>query len=799
MKKIASFIVKFRYVILSLLLVFAGFCAYGYTKTKIEYSIESYLPQETDTKKALDIMEKEFYTFGSTSVMIKNISVEEAQEIVYKIDEVEGVKDTQFKNNPSYYTDGCAKIKITFAEDDESEVTKKAFHNVKEIIKDYEYYFTTDYEDDYAESLNQSVFVVLIVVIIIIIGVLLLTCTSLMEVPVFLLTFGLAALMNGGTNFLLGTISFVSNSVCIVLQLALAIDYAIILSGRYQEEKKFARNNKDALVSALTKAIPEIVSSSLTTISGLLVLTTMSLRLGADLGIVLSKSILFSMVAVFLFMPIMLLIFDKPITKTTHKNLVPKVSFIGKFAVKTSKVTPILFILIAIGTAFLNLRIDYCYDMVSVDSIHLSNSQKSNREITNVFGHDNQFAVVLEGNDTDMQKEVLDIIASEDNVSEVQGIANTEVTLNNITHFLTEKINCYEFSEFLALDQQTAETIYTIYAGLSKDNTTDSVEEIAIFQIDKTNYKVSLLNILDLAFEHDELVTSSIRYNDDLSERYEDIKTQIQDAEKQLIGPNYSRVVFNIDSSLEGDQTFNLIKKLESQIKAKYPGSIFAGASMSNYDLNKSFSADNLKITLLTILFVGIILLFTFKNYLIPIPLILAIQGAIFINFSWYILVSSNLYFFVSLIVSAIQMGATIDYAIVITNRYLTLRKTNEDKNKVIIQSINESFPTILTSGTILLFASLLIGIIVKDPLVSSLGFCLFRGVIVSILSALFVMPSMLLILDKFIAKSNINIDFNKIKQKMKISLLKKKEERRISKLKKIEEDRKLLEGSNEI
>ena len=794
MRKVAAFIVKFRYLILAILGIFAGFCAYGYTQTKIEYSISTYLPQETDTKKALDIMDKEFYTFGSTSLMIKNISIDEVNDYVENFKNIDGVKEVVFNNTSEYYKDSCAKIKITFDGTGEDETTINAFKIIQEKVSNEEYYFSTDYADDYADSLSKSVSIVLVIVILIIIAVLLFTCGSFMEVPVFLLTFGAAALFNSGTNFLLGKISFVSNSVCIVLQLALAIDYAIILSNRYREEKKFSKNNKEALITALTKAIPEISSSSLTTISGLAALATMALRLGADLGIVLAKSIICSMISVFLFMPALLLIFDKPITKTAHRDLVPKFNFIGKFVYKTRKVTPFVFLAFAGVTACLNTRIDYVYDMTSVDSVHLSKSQKANKEITNVFGPENMFVVVLPGNDLVMQKDVLDTIASEKNVSSVQGIANTEVTMNNITHYLPEKINCFEFSEFIGLDQTTSEKIYAIYAGLSKDELRDSAEELALFHIDKTNYKVSLLNILDLAFEHNEIVEAAIRYNDSLYERYSDIKKQVQDAEKQLIGENYSRVVFNIDSSLEGDQTFDLIYSLEKKIKEKYPEAIFAGSSMSNYDLNLSFSNDNLKITLLTIAFVVVIIMITFKNYMVPIPLVVAIQGAIFINFSWFIFVGQNLYFFVYLIVSAIQMGATIDYAIVITNRYLELRKKYDNKEVAMTNSINESITTIITSGTILLFAALIIGIVVKDPLISSLGLCLFRGVVVSILSALFVMPCMLLLLDKLIDKTYFNIDFSKIKKKIIVANYKRKEAKKLAKIKKEKERQLLLE-----
>ena len=758
MKKFASFIVRFRKYIMMIFLGLAVYAAWGWTKSTIEYDITSYLPKTSDTAKALEIMDDQFYTYGSTYIMVKNVSYEEGDTINQEIAEIPGVKSTEYYNTEEYYKDSCAKIHVTFEGTKDSDETLEAYKKIEDLLKDYEYYPTTNYDDNYADSLQKSINMVLILAVVVIIIVLLLTSESFMEVPVFLLTFGMAALLNMGTNYWLGKISFVSNSVCIILQLALSIDYAIILANHYQEEKAHYSDSKEAMSEALAKSITEISGSSLTTISGLIALCTMSFRLGADLGIVLSKSILFSMLSVFFFMPALLLAFDKPITKTMHKSLVPKISGVGKFCYKTRYVTPVIFLLFAGYTVYVNTKVDYCYDQVSIDNSHVSDSQKAQQEIDAVFGAENQFAIVMPGNDYDMQADILHMVEEEPNTSKVQGLANTEITNNDITYTLTEKVNYKEFAKFMGVSNSLTDQLYRTYAYLSKTDSRDSTEEVAVYELDKANYKVSLLDICNLAFDHDDAVRAALAYQPDVLDQYEDVKGQIQDAQRQLVGTEYSRIVFNIDSGRESKETFALIEELEDKIKSKYPDVIFAGDSMADYDTYSSFSTDNLKVSLFTLAFIFAILIFTFNNWFLPIPLCLAIEGAIFINFAFPVWTGQNVFFIVYLIVSAIQMGATIDYAIVITNRYMDLRKKIPDRQKAIIESINQAFPTIVTSGTILLVATLIIGILVSDPLISSLGYCLCRGVLISILSAMFVLPCLLVDCDKIFDHTQMQI-----------------------------------------
>lgn len=753
MKSIARFIVNKKNYILILFIALIAFCVWGMGRVEIEYSITSYLPPATDTKRAIDIMDEEFVTFGSATLMVRNITYDEAKALHDDIEELEGVKSFTFNNTEDYYVQSCALFSVTFEGGEDDPVSVAAYDRMLELLEGRDVLVSSPLVDTYAEDLQKDVMFVLIVAVIIIVAVLAFTSKSIAEIPVFLLTFGVAALLNMGTNFFLGTISFISNSVCVVLQLALAIDYSIILCHRFAEEKANFTSAKEAMAAALSKAIPEIASSSLTTIAGLLALTTMALRLGADLGIVLAKSIVCSMLSVFLFMPCVTVIFSKAIDKTTHRSLVPKISFIGKFNVKARYVIPAVFLALAIVGGYFSFQTEYVYTSKSIDTPRPSETQAAAIAIDEVFGYRSALAVLVPYGDYSLEKRVIDTVSAHGEVREAVGISNVEITANGQTHTLTEGLTYRQFASFLGADAGIATGIYRAYAYFSADDSHDGLSEMGVFEANREIYTVSLLELLDCAFDHDDFISAYLYDNGDLLDTYENLRDTVRDAEDQLIGTNYTRAVFVLDCKGEGRETFELVKALLDEVKEFCPEAIFAGDVTSAYDLNESFSTDNLKISLLTVLFVFVILMFTFRSWGLPVPLAIAIQGAIFINFATYALSGTNLFFFVYLIVSAIQMGATIDYAIVFTNRYQEL-KQSMDKRQAAVEALNLTFPTILTSGTILAVAGFLIGGIVGDPLIATLGACLGRGVLISIACVMFVLPTLLLTCDKLLDKT---------------------------------------------
>ncbi len=743
MKKIANLIVKFSKLITILFVGLIIYSVVSIPKVNIEYSVTSYLPGSTDTKIALDIMDEEFVTYGTSTIIIRNISYEDASELKEQIVALDGVKDLPFENTEKYYKESSALFTITYDGTEDDEVCVNAYNQVISLMEGHDALVSSSLVDNYASQLASDINRILILAVGIIIIVLLFTSNSFAEVIVFMIVFGVSALLNMGTNYWFGTISFISNSVCVILQLALAIDYAIILSHRFAEEKEKNPSSEEAMVEALSKAIVEISSSSLTTISGLIALCCMSLKLGQDLGLVLAKSIICSMFTVFLLMPSLMILFSKMIDKTSHKSFVPKISWFGKGILKLRYVLVAVFVTLVCGGAYFSNNISYVYSQSSIDTSSPTEEMIAKQEINRIFGSKNQFVVLVPKGDYAVEKHVIDLLKEEPLINETTGISDVKLTSNGISHYLIEEINYIDFADFIGVDQDISKTIYYAYAFLNEDETRDGVVETAVFNANPDKYTISILDLADCAFKYDDFIEAYISDDEEALDNYHDIKEQITDAEDQLIGTNYTRIVCNITSEVEAKETFELIDRLKVSIKGYNSGCIFAGDSMSSYDLNSSFSQDNLKISILTIAFVYIILVFTFKNWALPILLVAVIQGAIFINFSIPYLSGNNLYFFVYLIVSSIQMGATIDYAIVITNRYQELVETMS-KKEAVITALNDAFPTIITSGVILTSAAYLINFLVSDPLISTLGLALGRGALISIGSVMIVLPCLL-------------------------------------------------------
>ena len=276
-------------------------------------------------------MEDQFTTFGTAQVMAANLTVSQAQDMAEEIEQMYGVQTVEFDESSDHYNDAAALFSVTFSFDEKDDRCVTALENLKEKLSSQDIYISTELGDTLQETIDHEVSIIMIYASVIVVTVLLLTSKTYGEVPVMLLTFITAAILNMGTNFLLGEISFVSNSVTTILQLALSLDYAVILSNRYREERA-SMGLREAVITALSKAIPEIGASSLTTIGGLFAMMFMQFKIGPDMGICLIKAIIFALLSVFLVMPGLLMLFGPLMEKSEHRNFVPKIDFVGKLA-----------------------------------------------------------------------------------------------------------------------------------------------------------------------------------------------------------------------------------------------------------------------------------------------------------------------------------------------------------------------------------------------------------------------------------------------------------------------------------
>lgn len=741
MYKISKFIVEKRVLFFVLFAAMVVYSIFSIPKVGIEYSITAYLPKNTDTAKALEIMDDEFVDYGMTKIMVSNITYERAEALYKEIKQYEGVKSFYFENSSDYYRNSSALFNITFTGDSKDARSRAAYEKIKTRLGGYDYSIPTPLFEDFASTLASEMVIILIIAAFVILLVLLLTSKSFAEILAFPAVFVIAAILNMGTNHWLGKISFISNTVCVVLQLALAIDYSIILCHRFTEEKELLPGNaSEAMIKALSKSIPEISASSLTTVSGMVALMFMQLRLGYDLGMVLAKSIVFSLLTVFLLMPGILMTVTSLMDKTRHRNLIPSIDFFGKGIVKIRYLLMPLFFAVFCFAAYYGGTLEYVYSESAIDTPRPTATMSATKKCEEVFGYDNMFVILLPKGDYERERQVLDAVKTEPMISTAVGIANIEVSDG---YYLSDSVTYRDIAEILDISDSSALGVMRLYAIAQGDYWAINDNKIE-------DYNVTIIELLDWLFEHDDY----LNLNSEQKENFDNLKERLLDAEAQLIGESYSRLVFNIDGATESKETFALIARITPVVKQIYPTAIFAGSSMSAYDLNESFVSDNLLISILTAAFIFVILMFTFGSWGIPLPLVFVIQGAIFMNFAYPALLGNNLFFFVYLIGSAIQMGATIDYAIVITSRYRALRRDGFDKKQAVATTISQSFPTVFTSGTIMTVSSFLIGFISTEPLIASIGICLGRGTIISIICVMTVLPALLFTLDKPLSKT---------------------------------------------
>ena len=404
--KLATFIVDKRNLFFLLYVFALVFCLFSMNWVEVENDVTTYLPEDTETRQGIDAMNANFTTFGSARVMVNNITYETAEQIRDMLETVEGVDMVTFDDTTDHYRDTAALFDVSFKGLETDEVTLQAMETIREALSGYDLYVDTTIGYDENAMLQEEMNTILVVAVIIIILVLVLTSRAYMEVPVLLLTFGAAALMNMGTNYLCGKISFISNSIAVVLQLALAIDYAIILCHRFSDEHE-TLGAREAAIAALSKAIPEISASSLTTVSGLAALGFMEFAIGMDMAIVLIKAILLSLLSVFTLMPGLLVLFCPLIDRTRHKRLLPNITAVGKFAVKTRRVVPPLFVLILVGAFWLSSQCPYAYSYNDLKTAKMSQRQNAYFKIKDTFGTSNMVALVVPSGDYEAESHIL--------------------------------------------------------------------------------------------------------------------------------------------------------------------------------------------------------------------------------------------------------------------------------------------------------------------------------------------------------------------------------------------------------
>ena len=745
MMKLATFIVDKRNLFFLLVVISVIFTMFSRNWVEVENDMAFYLRPESETRQGLDVMEDQFTTFGTARVMVANVTLDTARTLETQLSKLEDVQSIAFDDTSDHYAQASALYDITFDYDEKNEACLEALETVKDSLSGYDIYVSTSLGNAKGDIISAEVNVIMVYVAVIILVVLLLTSQTYAEVPVLLLTFVTGMIMNMGSNFLLGKISFVSNSVTSILQLALSLDYAIILCNRFKDEHQ-TLPIREATIVALSKAIPEIGASSLTTIGGLVAMMFMQFRIGPDMAICLIKSILFALLAVFVVMPGLLVLFGPLMDRTRHRSFVPPIPFVGRFAYRTRFIIPPVFLAVILLALHFSGNCPYAYGYGGIETPKLNNIQIAEQMIDDTFTSSNLVALVVPTGDYTAERMMLNDLEQRDEVDYTLGLSNVEAMDG---YMAADRLTPRQFAELADLDYELAKGIYTAYAAKH--------EEFGQIVGSVSTYSVPLMDMF--LFVCDQLDEGYVTLDDEQMDTLNNAREQLTNARLQLQGDTYNRVLVYLTLPEGGQETYAFLDTMAETARKYYPeGNIYVvGNSSTEYDFQKTFSRDNSVVSAVSIFIVLLVLLFTFKSAGMPILLILVIQGCIWINFSIPAFTGTPLFFMSYLVVSSIQMGANIDYAIVIASRYMEL-KNEMSHQDAIIETMNFAFPTIITSGTILAVAGILIGQMTSEAAIVGIGQSLGRGTILSIFLVMFVLPQILLLGGTVVEKTSFSV-----------------------------------------
>lgn len=721
------------FVVFAALLVFSA-VASGWVK--VENDVAAYLPADSETRQGLDIMEQEFQTYGSAKILLRDTDADAAAATAEQIHAVDGVDSCTYTMNDT----GSALLSVSLSDLEGSDTCAQTVQALRDLLDGSGAYIYSAEGYSISDQINGEVRGLLVIVAIILVTVLTFTSSTYAEVPILLITFLAAALINKGTNFVFGTISFVSNAVAILLQLAMSVDYAIIFCNRYKQAHE-TLPVREAVIESLEKSITVISSSSLTTIAGLVAMTFMKFGLGRDLGIVLIKAILISMLTVFLLMPGLLLKLGPAMDKTKHRNFVPKISGVGRLAWRTRRVVPLVFAAVLVVACIGANRVSYVYSEAPLKTHNADVNRTASQAITDDFGDETVLAVVVPAGDYTQEAALLDALSALPEVKSAVGIAGTEAAGG---YRLADAVDYRTFAQLSDVDSTSAQALFALYAA--ENGAAQTAAQ------DLSGYQVPLLKLFK--FLNDKIADGTVALSAAQAAQVTALSSQLERASAQLEGTSYHRLVLTLAAASDGDETFALLDRIHAVVHQYYPtDSYLVGDAMSAYGSEQTFTQDNVMVSAMSILMVMLVLLFTFRSLGMPILLTLVIQGSIWINFGITVLTGEYVLFMVYLVASAIQMGCNVDYAIVVASHY-TEARADQGPREAMITALNLAFPTIITSGTMLISAGLLIGARVSSGAVAGMGRFVGVGSLITVFLVLFVLPQLLLLGDTFVRRT---------------------------------------------
>lgn len=685
MQKFGRGVVKLRVPILIVSVLLLIPSIFGFLSTRINYDILSYLPSDIETMKGQDIMLDEFGKGGFSLVMLDGMEDKDVEKVKEKIEKVDHVCDVLWYDTLAdvslpkevlpddiydfFNTDNSTMMAVFFDEATSADGSLEAVKEIRSIAGEQCFVsgMSSVVEDIKDLTMQEAPMYVVIAVILTSI-ILALTMDSFLIPLFFMLSVGMAIVYNMGTNFIQGEISFITEALAAVLQLAVTIDYSIFLWHSYKEEKeKHPGDNKEAMAVAIGKTITSVVSSSITTVAGFLALCFMSYELGMDMGIVMAKGVVIGVICCITVLPSMILVFDKALEKTMHKDLVPSLEKPSKFIIKHHAAFIVLFIVVLIPAVYGQINTNVYYNL------------------------------------TDTLPKDLNSVIANTKLDEEYNMATTHMLL--------------------------------VDADMQPKEVNSMLDEMG--KVDGVSFSMSLDTLIGPSIPR-EIVPKSV--------------TKILKSDKwqlMLIGSEYK-----VASDEENAQIDELSKILKSYDK----DGMLIGEAAATKDLIDITDHDFKVVNIVSIAAIFIIILIALRSVSLPIILVAVIEFAITVNMGVPCFTNTTIPFIASVVIGTIQLGATVDYAILMTTRYKTERNAGKDKHEAVTIALTTSMKSIMVSALGFFASTFGVGVYSSVDMISQLCTLMSRGAIISMITVICILPSMLMLFDKVIINTTMGM-----------------------------------------
>ena len=681
--KLARFIIEKQNWIVSVFIAACIFCAVAMLFVEVNYDLTEYLPDTAQSGIGLNKMEDEFGYPGTARIMLKDVTLYEAKQYKDRMEDVDGVDQILWCDSTvniysgedfihkedieDYYKDGYAVMDVTFKEGNTAKSTSAAIDELKAIAGDKGCFTGMAVQNkSLQENLASEMQLILTVAIIMIFTILCITTTAWSEPFLFLLVMGVAILLNRGTNIFIGRVSFLTNNVAMVLQLATSMDYSIFLLNSYEENKKRFEGDKErAMAHAINATFKSVIGSSITTVAGFIALCFMTFSLGRDMGIVMAKGVVIGVFCCVTLLPALVLTFDKAIEKTTHKPLLPSFDKASAFITKHYKIWLIIFL------------------VMLFPAIHGNNNLK------NYYNIDKSLPATLDSN-----------------------VANAKLQetfdMNNVHMVLLKK-------------------------GLTSKEKTEMLNQIK--DVDGVKWALGMDSFVGAAFP-DTMIPNDLK--------------------KMLESDEYEMEFICSQYKTATDEVNNQIDEIQKIVKSYSPESMVIGEAPLTKDLQDVTDVDLKTVNTISILAIFIIIMVVFKSISLPFILVAVIEFAIFVNMSVPYYQGKEVVFVASIVIGCIQLGATVDYAILMTSRYQKERGLGKNKKEAIAIAHKTSMKSIVISGCSFFAATFGVGLYTQVDMIGSITNLLSRGAVISTLVVLFILPAMFMIFDSLICHTSI-------------------------------------------